>query len=132
MLILPDPLPNKILLNYTHKLVVKKGLTDSDYPVFSTFFDKPFGQVTGFKILPKLASDFPKFNFLPYITNKTIVTPFGVVSFVYQVINNNDADCTILNKSGIFEKVKSIKRKIISSKDDIIKGQFVLIFKSEI
>jgi len=87
------------------------------------------GTLSTFRIRPKIASNLSEYEFLPYVTNKTIVTPGGVISFLYQVVNNDDAECQIINKNGVFKDVIAIKRVIISSKNNVIKGKIVMTLK---
>lgn len=120
---------------YKTKVNPKLGLSTDIGDIFNHPIDNnndnsnPIGTLSTFIICPKIISNIPKYKFLPYITNKTIVTPGGVISFLYQVVNNDDADCKILNKSGVFKDVIAIKRVIISSKNGFVIGKYILTFK---
>jgi len=119
---------------YERKACNVPGLISDVVPLYNHPIDNSpphasVGSVSRLRIRPKIASNLPEYEYLPFVINKTIVTQGGVISFSYQAVNYDDAECQIINKNGVFKHVIAIKRVIISSKNNVIKGKFVMTFK---
>jgi hypothetical protein len=118
--------PKRMVFFYKHDVVSTVGQSYASEALLNRE-RKQIGIITSNKVCPQTSSTDEGYEFMPYITNKTIITKNGVLVIMYMVLNKNVAHCKILIQQGEFANVKKVTRVVLPNTSSTrVYGQFIL------
>ena len=120
------PSPKRQVFFYKHDCVSTVGQSYASEALLNRE-RKQVGIISSNKVCPQSSSTNEGYDFMPYTTNKTIITQHGILVIMYMVLNKHDSHCKILVQQGEFADVTKVTRVILkNTSDKRVYGKFVL------